>query len=341
MPTVALWSFLFSEGWALHLWKIRHFPSIWQSRRIPHNRLIIGLLALGSLAALGGGTVPFLTAAQTPPESNPAEGKIAPPDPAAAAAGLDYLRKAHEALVQHTSIQANLVEQVAIGDRRFQIEGNYVGAGLKLRLEFKVQIAGGASGGLLEVCDGDVLWSRLDLPDSRRVTRRDVRQILKAVTTSKSVPDSVLLAELGLGGLPALLSSLERTMTFTQLREETVNDRPLVVLRGVWRPEFSARWPRDGKGQLPTYVPDEVRVYFDRETQFPARLLYLKQAADGKGLGPLVSLEFRDVVLGGPVKEQQFLFVPPDDVAPQDITRQYLDQIQQANTPAAAKPPGK
>ncbi len=298
-------------------------------------------MALGGLVILGGGAVPFLTAAQTPPPAQPADSKDDKADAAASDAGLAYLRKAHEALVQHTSIQANLVEQVAIGDRRFQIEGTYVGAGLKLRLEFKVQIAGGASGALLEVCDGDVLWSRMDLPDSRRVTRRDVRQILKAVTTSKSVPDGVLLAELGLGGLPALLSSLERTMSFTLQREETIADRPLVVLRGVWRPEFSGRWPRDGKGQLPTYIPDEIRVYFDRETQFPARLLYLKREADGKGLEPLVSLEFRDVVLDGPVKEQQFLFVPPDDVAPQDITRQYLDQIRQANAPAATTPPGK
>lgn len=299
------------------------------------------LLVLGGLVILGGGSVPFLTAAQTPPAAQPADSKDDKTDAAAAEAGLAYLRKAHEALVQHTSIQADLVEQVAIGDRRFQIEGSYLGAGLKLRLEFKVQIAGGASGALLEVCDGDVLWSRIDLPDSRRVTRRDVRQILKAVTTSKSVPDGVLLAELGLGGLPALLSSLERTMNFTLLREETIGDRPLVVLRGAWKPEFAGRWPRDAQGQLPSYIPDEVRVFFDRETQFPARLLYLKQEAGSKGLDPLVSLEFRNVVLGGPVKEQQFLFVPPDDVAPQDITRQYLDQIQQANAPAATTAPGK
>lgn len=341
MPTVALWSFLFSEGWALHLWKIRHLPSFWQSPRNRPNRIAVGLLALGGLVILGGGGVPFLTAAQTPPAAQPADNKDDKTDAAAAEAGLAYLRKAHEALVQHTSIQANLVEQVAIGNRRFQIEGSYVGAGLKLRLEFKVQIAGGASGALLEVCDGDVLWSRMDLPDSRRVTRRDVRQILKAVTTSKSVPDGVLLAELGLGGLPALLSSLERTMTFTRLQEETIADRPLVVLHGAWKPEFAGRWPRDAAGQLPSYIPDEVRVFFDRETLFPARLLYLKREADGKGLDPLVSLEFRDVVLGGAVQEQLFLFVPPDDVAPQDITRQYLDQIQQANAPASTPPPGK
>lgn len=340
MPSVALWSFLFSEGWALFLWKIRHFPSFWQSPCILRNRTALGGLALGGLLALTGGSVPFLAAQQSPPAAQPAEKKEDASGTTASAEALEYVRKAHEALVQHTSIQASLVEQVAIGDRRFQIQGSYAGAGLKLRLEFKVQIEGGASGALLEVCDGDVLWSRMDLPDSRRVTRRDVRQILKAVTNSKSVPDGVLLAELGLGGLPALLSSLERTMSFTKIHEEAAGDRPLMVVHGVWRPEFSARWPRDAQGQLPLYIPDEVRIFFDRETQFPARLLYLKREAGGKGLVPLVSLEFRDVVLGGPVKEQQFLFVPPDDVAPQDITRQYLDQIQQANAPAA-KPPEK
>lgn len=298
------------------------------------------MLALATLVVVGLGSVPFLAAQQSPSEKQPADSKADPAIATASPQALDYLRKAHEALVQHTSIQASLVEQVAIGDRRFQMEGSYTAAGLKLRLEFKVQIPGGASGSLLEVCDGDVLWSRMDLPDSRRVTRRDVRQILKAVTNSKSVPDGVLLAELGLGGLPALLSSLERTMNFTQMQEDSSAERPLVILQGTWRRESLERWPRDAQGQLPPYIPDEVRIFFDRETQFPARLLYLKREPGGKGLLPLVSLEFRDVVLGGPVKEQQFLFVPPDDVAPQDITRQYLDQIQQANAPVA-KPPGK
>ena len=339
MPSVALWSFLFSEGCALFLWKIRHFPLHWQTSCNLRSRIFRGTVALVVLSALGSGAVPFLSADTQPAD---AQAVTKPEDKPAAdqsADGLEYLRRAHATVSAHKSIKANLIEQVAIDGRRFKMEGSYLGAGVKLRLELKVQLAHDSAGTLLEVCDGDVLWSRIELPESKRTTRRDVRQILKAISGAQAVPDSVLLAELGLGGIPALLASLERTMDFSGPREESIADRPFTVLNGTWKPDFQKRWPRDKQGRLPVYIPDQVRIFFDRETQFPARLLYLKQSASGKGLTPLVSLEFRDLVLNGPVNEQLFLFVPPDGSAPQDITRQYLDQIQQANAPAATPAP--
>lgn len=240
-------------------------------------------------------------------------------------AATEYLQSAQGSLSQRRSIRAEITEMVSLTNPPFKMTGSYVSAGLKLRLEYSVKLAGGAVGALREVCDGERLWTLTEMPGAKRVTRRDVRQILAAVESHRLRPDRAAAVDLALGGLPALLSSLQRSMQFDAMKEEQLDGRMLVVIQGRWQPELRQKFV-GGDGELPAHIPDVVRLYFSKETQFPERLLYLKQQPSKK-YQPLLDLHFKNVILDGPVDEREFELTPPDDVEPEDITRQYLDQL--------------
>jgi hypothetical protein len=240
----------------------------------------------------------------------------------------EYLRRAHSALVARQSIQAEIHELVHLSDPPFHMTGTYVSAGLRTRLSYTVKLNSGATGSLVEVCDGERLWSVTELPGSKRVTRRDVRQILAAVQSAQGQPNRAAAVDLALGGLPALLASLQRSMQFDALAEETSDGRKLVIVQGRWKPEMAQRLGGDASGQgLPAHIPERVRIYFAEDTQFPERVLYLKRFEEKKPFRPLVDLQFRHVQLDGPVDPKQFEFTPPENIEPEDVTRQYLEQL--------------
>lgn len=238
-----------------------------------------------------------------------------------------FVEQSHAALANRRSVQATLYQVVNINGQPLKLTGRYANAGLKLRLELATELPGGAKGSLLEVCDGNVLWSQLQLLDSRRVTRRDIRQILAAVSAGDSRPEAILTAELGLGGLPGLLAGLQQQLEFESLERITESDREMVVIRARWKPDALTKLGLKPDQATPEYIPDFVRLWFDAETQVPVKIDYLKKAADKLPERAIVSLQFRDVVLDQAVDESLFLFVPPEDVVPEDITRAYVEQI--------------
>lgn len=250
--------------------------------------------------------------------------ELAPTTPNAA----ELLTAAHQRMLAHTHIRAELQEVVAIKEPPFKMAGNYVSAGLKLRLNFNVKLPDGAKGSLLEVCDGERLWSVTELPGSTRVTRRDVRQILAAMDQAKNRPDRAAAIDLALGGLPALLTSLSRSMQFQSVKSESAAGREFWMVSGKWQPEFHRQLTgKDSKANLPAHIPEAVRVYLAKDTLFPERIVYLKQNVDSEDWRPLLELRLTNVVLNGPVDPQEFEFTPPESVQPEDVTRQYLDQL--------------
>lgn len=248
--------------------------------------------------------------------------------PPAAPNAAELLSASHQKLLALTHIRAELQEVVAIKDPPFRMTGSYVSAGLKLRLNFQVKLPDGVTGSLLEVCDGERLWSVTELPGSTRVTRRDVRQILTAMEQAKNRPDRAAAIDLALGGLPALMTSLTRSMQFQSVKSETVADREYWMVSGKWRSEFLRQLTgSEDKSKLPAHIPDAVRLYLAKETLFPERIAYLKQEPDGDGYRPLLELRLTNIVLNGPVDPREFDFTPPESVEPEDVTRQYLDQL--------------
>lgn len=298
------------------------------------------------------------SADETPPESSKPQEPA--PDPEIAAAAAKLLRDARDRLYARESVKANLVERSTLGNRRFSAEGRYVsGQFPRLRLEYRVQV-GDSEGILIEVCDGQVVRTSKEIrrasapgstalpgkPVEIHVTRKDVEKILRATETGDVPPEAVLQAELGLGGVPTLLASLERTMEFDARREEVYQDRPYLVIQGHWKEEYLQKLGKQlgQSAQMFTpFMPEQVRIYFDQETLFPMRILYLKQAtAEPKTFRAVLSLEFTDVELDQPVDPQEFRYVKPRDIDEIDETAIYLKSIENlraaANAPATPQP---
>jgi hypothetical protein len=298
----------------LYLWQIRQFPTEPQDRPVRNLRRIFSALAI--LAML-----PLVIAAAND------DGPEKSADSAASAsnAAREFFQEALGRLKSRRSVQAQLSEQVSINDQPLRLTGKYASEGNKVRLELSVNLGGDAKGTLLEVSDGDILWNETIIAESRQVTLRNLKQIAAAL--AKQPPETASRLELGFGGLTGLMSSLDRTMEFDQLRESTEGDRRFVVVQGNWKAEFAESLKTNKEQPLPSYVPDSVRIYFDPETRFPHRFVYLKRHEEQKTLGPLVRLEFQDVKLDAPVDEAAFQFEQPTDIVPEDITQQYIDQL--------------
>ena len=294
---------VFSDCTCRNLWQIPYFPKNMKS----HPILTAALIAIGALGGTTGFVVPWvICAADSKPPAAPAVAKApstAPaPMPAAPAAKpvppadpLDTLRVACERLVASgvRSIKSRIVERVSIGGRRFRLEGTYVqSTDLRLKLDFKLQSEAaeqGLEGSFLEVCDGTILWTRHNVGGQTRVTRRNVRQILEA--SKNGLQTNLLAVELGLGGLPALLASLERSMKFEAITQEEVNRKKFTVITGTWNDAMKETLKSSTGNRPSSHIPDSVRIYFEPVVLFPPHRLSEKAKGERRtGSGGRIGL---------------------------------------------------
>lgn len=249
------------------------------------------------------------------PDSSPA----GPLDPATL-----ILETSRERMISYESIRAQIVQTVALDGHRFRLKGTYLqGANLQLRLDCQVQV-GSTTGKMTEVSDGQILWTWQQIGDEQRVTRRNVRQIERAASSAGMTTQNLLLAELGFGGLPAMIASLQKSFQFDRVVEQDVDGLRFVVMDGVWQPEIATRVGGSPQARMPDHIPDRVRIYFQKDKLFPRRILYLKLGSKPNRYRPLVSLDFVNVVWDGPLDETAFEFTPPEDVRREDITQEYI-----------------
>ncbi len=289
---------------------------------------------------------------------------------AATRTAIQVLDAAIQAARQHTSIQADLHESVVMGTHQFTATGQYVhGRNNQLRVtmteepvrELAVRTGGtntrgsatpaqaepsqdksaaAAGNRVVQVCDGRVLWTELTTAEKRNVVRRDIDEILKAVSGT-ALPADKVLADIGLGGVPALLESLRSRMVFKGVREENVDGQVFVVVQGRWSDEQVSRFvPGNDEPDpvLPAHLPEYVRIYFDKDTLFPRRILYLKRHADPtqRIARPMLTLDFTNVVLNGEVDSNLFTFQPVSTKDQNDVTADVI-RVLKANAEAAAK----
>ncbi|MEZ6064267.1 MAG: hypothetical protein R3B90_00835 [Planctomycetaceae bacterium] len=317
---------------------------------------VVALLIVGAMTSLpaddaAGPAAPF--------ESAAGAGQPGDHSGLASAEAAAIVDDARERLFKHQSVRANVREFVALGNRRFQVEGRYLAGPYSplphLRIEYTMRV-GDTTGTLVEVCDGQILRTMRtierqgqptgdedeDAPPVTEVTRRDVEKIIEAVRENGASPQTVLQAELGIGGLPALLTSIERAMVFHSVAQESLGDRPCHVVTASWKPEFLAGLQQQFQvfgRNLDDYLPDHARIHFDRETMFPVRVSYLTK--DGGKEAPsvaLLTLEFTDIRLNEPVEMSAFELETPKDLEEQDVTEQYIQAIRGAAAEAAAAP---
>jgi len=270
------------------------------------------------------------------------------------------LNEARKRIEAYDSLRAEILETVLLGSRRYQAKGEYVQArGNKVRLSFRVSIKGAdgkpLEGSLLQVSNGEVMHSSYQVGEDLQVSRRDVVQIMDTIKNYPYMGIDLVKARLGLGGLPALLASLQTSIAFDDYSIETINGMEFIRIAGGWTPQIQTRLRPAGSPQdtpLPSYIPDRVHVYFDKESYFPRRLLYLKQV--GKGFQPMLTLDFVNIQQNVAVSAEDWLFIPPEGAVSQDITQSIIQGIihahnssqknseaESANSPPAEKNSGK
>lgn len=251
------------------------------------------------------------------------------------------LGSARDRLISYRSVQAEMVETVDLGLRRFRMKGSYLqGTDLKLRLEYDL-LVGNTEAHLVEVCDGQILWTHQTIGAEERVTRRNVRQILTAASSAGKTPQNLLTAELGLGGLPGLLAGIQKSVQLEKQWDQDVNEQTFVVIEGGWKKSFRSKFlgpDHDPEQPLPAFVPDQVRIYFEQESLFPRRILYLKSSEDGTRR-PMVTLDFVDVRWDVELAEDAFNYTPPEKVARQDVTQAYINRFNPPEQETAPRTP--
>ena len=275
--------------------------------------------------------------------STPEKPSVARRNEKSGASALVTLGSARDRLISYRSVQAEMVETVDLGLRRFRMKGSYLqGTDLKLRLEYDL-LVGNTEAHLVEVCDGQILWTHQTIGAEERVTRRNVRQILTAASSAGKTPQNLLTAELGLGGLPGLLAGIQKSVQLEKQWEQDVNEQTFVVIEGGWKMNFRSKFiGEDARSDqpLPAFVPDQVRIYFEQDSLFPRRILYLKRLEDGTRR-PMVTLDFVDVRWDVELADDAFNYTPPEKVARQDVTQAYINRFSPPQQEPAAEAPAE
>lgn len=302
---------------------------------------------------------------KSPNPAAPAVTQEKPPVPLPEAQ--DYMRQARDRLSGWTSVRAEIIERIDLGGRRFKAEGSYIaGEFPRTRMEFEIRL-GDTVGKLLEVCDGQVLHilrtidkaspkpaveskdaTRKAEPGSKPLVeaiRRDVQQILRAAPNSKNVALPIHAADLGLGGPAAILASLERTMVFESIKDMEHDGRKFRVVQGRWNPQSHSSLVTTlgpAASQLEGFFPDRVDIWFDAETQFPVRILYLKRVSDeSKAYRPILSLEFHDVEFDVPIPANAFEWHKPAGVDEVNDTDNFIQLLKGAPGAGSGPPRGQ
>ncbi|WP_437190899.1 hypothetical protein [Planctomicrobium sp. SH527] len=272
---------------------------------------------------------------------------------------VELLRQARNRLFERRSIQAQMSQVISIGPQRVKSTGSYLAAaGFRYRFQYQLSL-GDLQGEFLEVCDGQLLHTRRQIaavnekvaavaPPEIELTRRDIQRIrrealgIKDAHPAANLSEALLEAEVGIGGIPAILAMLERTLILSPIRTQTVDGRDYLVLQGRLRPDRKNELIvglGSAASQVENFLPDVVRVYLEKETLFPEKFLYLKRTSnDQNSLRPLITVEFSNIILDQPVPDGQFIYMAPPGVEEKDETTQYLEAMRQAATQATRPP---
>lgn len=258
---------------------------------------------------------------------------------------LNVVREARSRLFQHKSVQADITQLVSMGDYRFRSSGKYLaGEDFKTRIEYAVKL-GNLEGTFLEVCDGQILHSRRQItevgnkpaggqPPKIELARRDINKILRETQLFLDQPAAVRAAEIGIGGLPAILASLERTMIFESLKEDVDGESPVLIVQGKWN---SAEFQKLASGmqglsaQILQFMPDKVRITFNKETLFPQKFQYLKELPQSPGVyEPLLTVSFENAAINQPIPVNRFSYIPPPGMEERDETAMFIQAIKES-----------
>src|SRR4051794_11269126 len=202
---------------------------------MPKNRIIptVAMLALALARGAFAQEAPAPAVAPTPAPGQAVPEVTAPPT--AAEARIDAAIKALRAI---NSVEAKIRVQADMLSQKFSLVGDYKKAPEnRFYLLLTLVGLGDASGSMFQVCDGVTRWDYskvLDAQQCKKLTITNVFKMLNKPDTDAEVRDTVLNG-LGFTGPDALLAGLRKAFVFNQMREGTLDGKPVLIFGGTWK----------------------------------------------------------------------------------------------------------
>ena len=254
----------------------------------------------------------------------------------------EVLRQARGRLIEYPSLSCVLRVTAVTPSGSVESVGRYTAAdALRIRMELDTQL-GQLTGRLLEVCDGQVLWSvrRLEgLQDTSisgeeepsvetTIVRRDIERVRQALATEERTPRQMLHAELAVGGLPSLLAGLEQAFHLRSIESPD----GVLSFRGPLRALTDDAVTAKSLGQLPI----SAQLDLDAVTLLPLRVSYFR--ADGGHWRLQQRLELSQYVTDSQPPAEFFRFTPPSEVDVVDRTESVINAIREASPRTLSQP---
>ena len=270
--------------------------------------------------------------------------------------GQILLRQAIFALESRHSISAEIGLQVDLFDKHLLGRGVYredrSGPHPLVRLELKMPL-GDAMGTLVQVCDGEYLWTYRQLHDDGKLTRVNLARVAKALEQEGETGEPDSMGQIAaLGGLPRMLRGLENAFHFDashsdafhedSVQETVLHGVPVWRLCGRWKPDRLAKILPGKKDAtrldtLPPHLPDRVVLMLGKQDLFPYRIEYRRGGGrDGRPESPpgrtLVAVQLLNVSLNVPIDPAMFVY-RPGAVTVSDRTESFIKRLTSTRRP--------
>jgi outer membrane lipoprotein-sorting protein len=254
------------------------------------------------------------------------------------------------------SVSADLVQTVDMLKQKFEIRGRYLKAPSS-RVYLKLSVSGlpDSAGTIVQVCDGETLWDSQQIFDSKSYRKLSIRPVFERLNSPDMDPKirDQIVTQLGFSGPETLLVGLRKSIKFDIKEEDTLDGKPVWVLRGTWRNRSGLvgpdQRPLPPTGPLPAYVPSVATLTVGKDDGWPYKLVMVgkvptilvtpragsEKAAPGKrpadNIEPsLLTLVYSGVKLNPEIKAEEFVFTAPPSASVEDnteVTIKGLDQL--------------
>ena len=240
----------------------------------------------------------------------------------------------------------------------FSIKGRYLKAPSS-RIYLKLTVTGlpDSSGTMLQVCDGETLWDYQQILESQNYRKLSIKPIFEQLNSPEidTKTRDMIMTQLGFAGPEALLVGLRRSVKFDQKEEDTLDGKPVYVLRGTWRSRNGLigpdQRPLPPTGPLPAFVPSLATLYLGQKDGWPYKMILVGKVPtilqdtrrigpDGRPIGSRSSIEkvepstirlsYTNVQLDSAIRPEEFAFQAPPGATVEDNTEPTLKIMKQA-----------
>ena len=276
--------------------------------------------------------------------------------------------EAIERLKKVETVKSDVLMNVDMLGQSFRVRGAYMRAPKnRFRLDLAIEGLGDANGVMLQVCDGKVRWNYQHILEAQGCDKLEIDKFLEKLKAFEPTEREMILSRMGFAGPDALLGGLRKAIHFDSQKSDTLDGRDVWVLRGAWTEANRAALNMPGQGPLPAvgplppYIPNLATLWLGKKDGWPYQVelrgmsrsiletgpLDKKTAdapgADGKpktdvppAAGPFsldtpskMLLKYSNVSFNPKdLKAESFLFTPPENIRPIDLTPDALADLE-------------